>query len=102
VGRGFSHELLWHFPRPSLEFSPEAFFPADPAQTTETAVWYSSLAFGGAGSFTGDFVVRHNKTHALFLFTQPKLHHQLLRMQRPPRHPLYNGLRLRRAIHCYV
>jgi uncharacterized protein YbjT (DUF2867 family) len=27
------------------------------------------------GSFTGDFVARHNKTYTLFLFTQPKLHH---------------------------
>jgi hypothetical protein len=30
---------------------------------------------GGVGSFTGDFVARHNKTYTLFLFTQPKLHH---------------------------
>jgi hypothetical protein len=30
----------------------------------------------GVGSFTGDFVARHNKTYTLFLFTHSKLRHQ--------------------------
>src|SRR5207245_2425431 len=57
------------FPVSALESRPKSFL-AGPAQTPETAVWYSSLA-SGVGSFTGDFVAVTTKpTPSLFLHTQ--------------------------------
>jgi hypothetical protein len=52
----------------------------------------------GVGSFTGDFVARHNKTYTLFLFTHSKLRH--LRMKSRSKSPICS-LNMRRLV-CLV
>src|SRR5579872_5029963 len=72
LGVGFQ-KLLQRFPRPSLKIPPEAFLQVPHKRFKPLCVILDPHL--GVGSFTGDFVARHNKTYTLFLFTHSKLRH---------------------------
>ncbi len=72
LGVGFQ-QLLQRFPRPSLKIAPEALLQVPHKRFKPLCVILDSHS--GVGSFTGDFVARHNKTYTLSLFTHSNLRH---------------------------
>jgi hypothetical protein len=71
----FSQHFLQPLPRLSLKIAPKALLQICTNASNRCVIFFTRI--GGVGSFTGDFVARHNKTYTLFPFTHSNLRHPL-------------------------